>query len=79
MVAANEEAVPVSPHRMGTAGTVWAAHMFPVVGDGLTCNAGTAHTSASKSSNRRFVITEKAPTRAFSWLKAATRDDSTIT
>ena len=27
--------------------------------------------SASKSSNRRFVITEKAPTRAFSWLKAA--------
>ena len=29
-------------------------------------------TSASKSSTRRFVITEKAPTRAFSWLKAAT-------
>ena len=28
--------------------------------------------SASKSSMRRFVITEKAPTRAFSWLKAAT-------
>ena len=27
--------------------------------------------SASKSSDRRFVITEKAPTRAFSWLKAA--------
>ena len=25
-----------------------------------------------KSSIRRFVITEKAPTRAFSWLKAAT-------
>ena len=25
--------------------------------------------SASKSSIRRFVITEKAPTRAFSWLK----------
>ena len=65
MVAANEEAVPVSPHRMGTAGTVWA-HMFPVVGDGLTCNAGTAHTSASKISIRMFVITEKAPTRAFS-------------
>ena len=43
VVAANEEAVPVSPHRMGTAGTVWA-HMFPVVGDGLACNAGTAHT-----------------------------------
>ena len=30
------------------------------------------HSSASKSSIRRFVITEKAPTRAFSWLKAAT-------
>ena len=29
-------------------------------------------TSASKSSIRRFVITKKAPTRAFSWLKAAT-------
>ena len=28
--------------------------------------------SASKSSIRRVVITEKAPTRAFSWLKAAT-------
>ena len=28
--------------------------------------------SASKWSIRRFVITEKAPTRAFSWLKAAT-------
>ena len=28
--------------------------------------------SASKSSIRRFVITEKAPTRAFSWLNAAT-------
>ena len=28
--------------------------------------------SASKKSIRRFVITEKAPTRAFSWLKAAT-------
>ena len=28
--------------------------------------------SASKSSIRKFVITEKAPTRAFSWLKAAT-------
>ena len=28
--------------------------------------------SASKSSIQRFVITEKAPTRAFSWLKAAT-------
>ena len=30
----------------------------------------TITTSASKSSIRRFVITEKAPIRAFSWLKA---------
>ena len=29
-------------------------------------------TSASKRSIQRFVITKKAPTRAFSWLKAAT-------
>ena len=34
----------------------------------VTCDC----VSASKSSIRRFVITEKAPTRAFSWLKAAT-------
>ena len=32
----------------------------------------TGANSASKSSIRRFVITEKAPARAFSWLKAAT-------
>ena len=32
----------------------------------------TIFTGASKSSIRRFVITEKAPTRAFSYLKAAT-------
>ena len=30
------------------------------------------NTSASKSSIQRFVITEKALTRAFSWLKVAT-------
>ena len=30
------------------------------------------HNSASKSSIRRFVITEKAPTMALSWFKAAT-------
>ena len=35
-------------------------------------NLLSACRSASKSSIRRFVITEKAPTRAFSWLKAAT-------
>ena len=39
----------------------------------ITClKVGGVNTSASKRSIRRFVITEKAPTRAFSWLKAAT-------
>ena len=33
---------------------------------------GRLPSSACKISIRRFVITEKAPTRAFSWLKAAT-------
>ena len=31
---------------------------------------GEMESSAWKSSIRRFVITEKAPSRAFSWLKA---------
>ena len=35
----------------------------------LSC---TVFTSASKSSIRRFVIKEKAPTGAFSWLKVPT-------
>ena len=39
---------------------------------GDTDQTGWVLGSASKSSIRRFVITEKAPTRAFSWLKAAT-------
>ena len=40
---------------------------------GIRCEGGSAEVSvsASKSSIRRFVITEKAPTRAFSWLKVA--------
>ena len=38
---------------------------------GVTWRTGEV-TSASKRCIRRFVITEKAPTRAFSWLKAAT-------
>ena len=37
----------------------------------LSC-CGSDRNSALKSSIRRFVITEKAPTRAFSWFKAAT-------
>ena len=37
----------------------------------LTDEKARLEASASKSSIRRYVITEKAPTRAFSWLKAA--------
>ena len=44
-----------------------------------TCSAATCHMSMSrvfssvtKRSIQRFVIMEKAPTRAFFWLKAAT-------
>ena len=36
------------------------------------CRVLTVAISASKSAIRRIVITEKAPTRAFSWLKAHT-------
>ena len=39
---------------------------------GIWCLVLSAGISASKSSIQRFVIMEKAPTRAFSWLKAAT-------
>ena len=38
----------------------------------VDANISDVEFSASKSSIRRFIITEKAPTRAFSWLKAAT-------
>ena len=44
-------------------------------GDDISAVIGerqTEYNSVSKSSIRRFVITEKAPTRAFSWLKTAT-------
>ena len=43
-----------------------------LVGAIMGTPADVVKASASKSSIRRFVITEKAPTRAFSWLKAAT-------
>ena len=49
-----------------------ACYLAALHGAGLAWPAKQA--SASKSSIRRFVITEKAPTRAFSWLKAATTD-----
>ena len=39
---------------------------------GLVARLDCVEVSASKMSIRRFVITEKALTRAFSWLKAAT-------
>ena len=38
--------------------------------DNLVDTALGVEASASKSSIRRFVITEKAHTRAFSWLKS---------
>ena len=41
-------------------------------GAGEHLTRGDTEPSDSKSSIRRFVVTEKAPTRAFSWLKAAT-------
>ena len=41
-------------------------------GPGAGTQAAAACNSVSKRSIRRFIITEKAPTRAFSWLKAAT-------
>ena len=45
-----------------------AASLASLVDTGLSLSEA----SASKSCIRRFVITEKAPTRAFFWLKAAT-------
>ena len=54
------------PHRDHGASVGWRP--APVTG----APTHSTHTSASKSSIRRFVITEKAPTRALSWLKAAT-------
>ena len=44
----------------------------PEIEGALAAATSSVDSSASKSSIRRFVITEKAPTRAFSWLKAAT-------
>ena len=48
-------------------------NIFHIIGEDRLSGGlvlGTVGTSASKSSIRRLVITEKAPTRAFSWLKA---------
>ena len=41
-------------------------------------DAGTKKVVLQKRSIRRFVITEKAPTRAFSWLKAAATTFKTL-
>ena len=46
----------------------WLDEQMPFVPEKMQVGVGS---SASKRSIRRFVITEKAPTRAFSWLKAA--------
>merc|ERR1712218_618956 len=71
--------------KMGTAlfstsGLIKTAECFAVftclvihrIGNRVSQVSQSVVISASKSSIRRFVITEKAPTRAFSWLKAAT-------
>ena len=42
------------------------------VGVGVGVSSTTLFTSASKRSIRRFVITEKVPSMALSWLKVAT-------
>ena len=47
-------------------------HAAPDCTQANILHLGTVTISAWKRSIRRFVITEKAPTRAFSWLKAAT-------
>ena len=53
-----------------------SSHSAAVLGDRSTRTAVTLARSLQQSlkrrSTRRFVITEKAPTRAFSWLTAAT-------
>ena len=54
-----------------TAGVCWGCKVNVTLWE-------TSASSASKSSIRRFVITEKAPTRAFSWLKAATTQAVTV-
>ena len=46
--------------------------MSPFSGRQGKLEVHTVNTSASKIFIRSFVITEKAPTRAFSWLTAAT-------
>ena len=67
-------AVPISAteqYLISSSGQTYLTEKLPspVPGDDPCARVPT---SASKSSIRRFVITEKAPTRAFSWLKAAT-------
>ena len=69
LLALNTEAVPAAAGYM-TPDPDLISSTQPIpdhIVSGVSVSA-----SASKSSIRRFVITEKAPTRAFSWLKAAT-------
>ena len=69
LLALNTEAVPAAAGYM-TPDPDLISSTQPIpdhIVSGVSVSA-----SASKSSIQRFVITEKAPTRAFSWLKAAT-------
>ena len=59
--------LPVPSHQSCSPSELW--ELRPSL---PRCCDGCENNSAWKSSIRRFVITEKAPTRAFSWLKAAT-------
>ena len=53
--------VPRLPTRLNTGADAAA---------GLFTNTAELHPVEGPHSTRRFVITEKVPTRAFSWLKA---------
>ena len=60
-------------HWRGPRPAPTAGRTHPVSGHfWLGLNRGRVNISAWKSFIRRFVITDKVPTRAFSWLKAAT-------
>ena len=61
----------VSPALRGDSSQIL---LEPAAGQSGSITRRRVHSSASNDgpSEVRFVITEKAPTRAFSWLKAAT-------
>ena len=57
-------------HSLLHENSFWTDYQIPGIPRHILENA--VWISASKSSIRRFVITERAPSRAFSWLKPAT-------